>query len=329
MPRPMLLLAALLLLAAAPLHAACTGTDLIAALPPAERAGLEAEAARQPFAQGNFWRATRGTRQVVVAGTYHLDDPRHAASMQRLSPLIRDASALLVEASPEEEARLKDAIARDPKLMLSSGPTLPERLSASEWADLSAALRARGIPAFMAARFAPWYVSVTLALPPCAIDQARAPNGLDRRAIEAAQAAGVPIVSLEPWDTVLKLFGAMTEEQQIGMIRTTLPLEPRAADMSVTLADRYFAGESRLVWEYMQLESQRLPGQTPEAAEAEFHQMEEMIILSRNRAWVPAIEAASAKGPVVVAVGALHLPGPEGVLALLNRAGFRIEPLTP
>ncbi len=41
------------------------------------------------------------------------------------------------------------------------------------------------------------------------------------------------------------------------------------------------------------------------------------------------IETALAHGPAVVAVGALHLPGQDGVLALLERRGFRVEPLTP
>lgn len=329
MARPTPLLAALILWVAAPLHAACTGVDLIDALPAADRAAVEAEAARQPFAAGNFWRVTRGDEQAVVVGTYHLNDPRHDASVARLRPIIESAQTLLVEASPAEEARLKEAMAKDPSLMLSDGPTLPERLTEDEWRMLSDALRARGIPPFMAAKFAPWYVSMTIAIPPCAMAEAQNPDGLDRRAMRVAEAAGVPIAALEPWDTVFGLFADLGEDEQLAMIRTALPLEDRVADLAVTLSGRYFTGESRKVWEYMRLESHDMPGYTPESADAEFARMEETLILGRNRAWIPVIETALARGPAVVAVGALHLPGQDGVLALLERRGFRVEPLTP
>jgi len=39
------------------------------------------------------------------------------------------------------------------------------------------------------------------------------------------------------------------------------------------------------------------------------------------------IEAALADGPVVAAFGALHLSGEDGVLALLQGAGFSLERL--
>lgn len=47
----------------------------------------------------------------------------------------------------------------------------------------------------------------------------------------------------------------------------------------------------------------------------------------RNRAWIPVIEAAAGEGPVFAALGALHLSGADGVLALLQRKGFAIERL--
>lgn len=327
MPRLTPLTCVLFLLSAVPLRAACTGIDLIDALAPAERALIESETARQPFAEGNFWRATRGEDRVTVAGTYHLSDPRHDANLERLRPYIEDARVLLVEAGPEEEAALKEAMAKNPSLMLSDGPTLPEVLSESEWQTLSGALRARGIPPVLASKFEPWYVSMTLALPPCAIEAAKHPDGLDKMAMRAAEAAGVPVRSLEPWDTVFGLFAQLSPQEQLAMVRTALPLEDRVEDLAVTLAGRYFSGESRKVWEYMRLQTHGMPGTTPEAADADFARMEETIVTRRNRAWIPAIEAAAVEGPTVVAVGALHLPGEGGVLELLREEGFRLEKL--
>ena len=47
-----------------------------------------------------------------------------------------------------------------------TGPTLTDQLPPEVWTDLSTALANRGIPAFMAAKFRPWYISVMLGMPP-------------------------------------------------------------------------------------------------------------------------------------------------------------------
>jgi len=52
-----------------------------------------------------------------------------------------------------------------------------------------------------------------------------------------------------------------------------------------------------------------------------------VLISARNRGWIGVIEAAAANGSVLAAFGALHLPGEDGVLALLDRAGWALSPL--
>ena len=61
---------------------------------------------------------------------------------------------------------------------------------------------------------------------------------------------------------------------------------------------------------------------------------QDKLMDQRNRAWVAPIEAAAAdaarrhKG-VVVGFGALHLPGRNGVLSLLQQRGWTITPIEP
>lgn len=52
------------------------------------------------------------------------------------------------------------------------------------------------------------------------------------------------------------------------------------------------------------------------------------LLLSRNRAWIPAIEQAHAAGGAFVAVGALHLVGEGSVVELLRSRGFTVERAT-
>lgn len=324
-----LLALAALCLAPLPGLADCVGNDLIAALPVTQQAALRARADAAPFARGNLWQASRDGQQVILVGTYHLDDPRHAETLTQLAPALDKATLLLVEAGPEEEAALKHRLAKEPGLMVqTSGPTLPETLPPEQWQALSEALQARGIPAFMGAKLKPWYLTLLLSVPVCALEAAtQGSRGLDGMLIDAAADRGLPVRALEPYDTVLRLFDDLSAGDQIEMVTSTLAMEARSEDMGATLATAYFAGESRLVWEFMQVQSLQLPGQTPETVAEEFAQMDRAMISGRNRAWVPIIEEAAARGPVLVAFGALHLSGEAGVLNLLAKRGFAITPL--
>jgi uncharacterized protein len=315
-------------LLAFPVAAQCVGENLLNTMPAEERAALEAVADKVPFPQGNLWRATRGEEVITLVGTYHFDDPRHEATLAATKPAIKAATTVLVEAGPEEEKALMALIARDPSvMMITEGPTLMERMPPELWAKLKAALSQRGIPGFMATKFQPWYINVVLAVPPCAMAQMVDPKGLDGMVIDTALEAGVPVKALEPYDTVFKVFDFMTEADQIAMIEATLAMEGKSEDFSITLADAYFAGESRLMWELMRKVSYEAPGYTREQVDAEFARMEEALMYGRNRTWIPVLEEAAKAGPVFAAFGALHLPGKDGVLALLEAEGFKVEPL--
>ncbi len=324
-----LLALGLTLAIAAPARAECLGENLIDSMPEAERRALFDAADRVPHPRGNFWRATRGDQTIHLIGTYHLDDPRHAATMDRITPLIDQSATVLVEAGPEEEAALMADLARDPSLMVQNdGPTLREALSDPEWQLLADAMRERGLPPFMVSKFRPWYVSILLALPACSIDgMQEGLGGLDGLVIARAQDQGIPLKALESHDTVFRLFEAMPLDDQLAMIRSSLALEPISADYSVTLADAYFQGESRVIWELTRALSLRVPGQDPAQVAEDFARMEQVLMTDRNRAWIPVIEAAAAEGPVFAAFGALHLPGETGVLRLLEEAGFTLERL--
>ncbi len=57
-------------------------------------------------------------------------------------------------------------------------------------------------------------------------------------------------------------------------------------------------------------------------------QMYQRLLVERNKNWLPKIEALFAgKGRAFVVVGAAHLVGPDGVLAMLKAKGYTVEQL--
>ncbi len=54
---------------------------------------------------------------------------------------------------------------------------------------------------------------------------------------------------------------------------------------------------------------------------------EDILLVNRNRNWIPVIEKAMQKESTFFAVGAGHLPGNDGVIRLLRDAGYTVKPV--
>ncbi|KGJ06746.1 hypothetical protein SAMN04487972_102201 [Paracoccus halophilus] len=314
----------------------CAGRNLFQDMAPGRLAELRAASAAVPYDDGLFWQAEKDGMRAILIGTYHFGDPRHAITMERFAPEIARAGFLMVEAGPEEEARLTEAMASDPSLIVDmSGPTLPERLDKAEWQALSDLLEQRGLPAMVASRLRPWYVAVMLGISPCMIrmTQERGDSGgLDGLLTESALAEGVPIRALEPWNTLFTLFEGMTPEEEEDMIRAAMPAARYADDYAVTLADAYFAGESWMMWEFGRFDAYEKSGLPRDQIDAQMQMAQEKLMDQRNASWIGPIETTAAEAAVrgkaiVVGFGALHLPGEKGVLRRLENSGWRISPI--
>lgn len=320
--------AASLWLLAGPVLALCDGPSLADTLTETEARAVAAETAAIPYPEGLFWTATRGDRRIDLVGTMHVHDPRLAALRDRALPLLSEAEVLYVEATRAEEAEMEAAIMAEPqRIFVMDGPTLPERLPEAEWQALAEAAEARMLPAFMAAKMRPWYLTVALAMPPCAMqDMVEGRRGLDHMLLDEAAAMALETRALEPWETVLDLFAESPEEDQLAMLRLSAGPPELQTQAFVAMLDGYFAGRIAEIWAMSRIAGYRTPDLDPAEADLLMAATEELLIAERNRAWIERLEA-SQEGRIAVAVGALHLPGEEGLLRLLEDRGWRIAPL--
>ncbi|HEU0109998.1 MAG TPA: TraB/GumN family protein [Flavisolibacter sp.] len=53
----------------------------------------------------------------------------------------------------------------------------------------------------------------------------------------------------------------------------------------------------------------------------------DLLLYNRNRDWAKKMQSLMSKASLVVAVGAGHLPGEKGVINLLRKAGYKVEPV--
>jgi len=302
----------------------CGHRDLIAEMEPARKAELDRLVAAHPHAEGNLFEATKDGSTVTVAGTLHLPDPRHAATLDILRPRIEAADLLILEASAESQAEMERMTASRPEMFfLTEGPTLIDLLTEAEWTELTDILSSYGIPGFMAAKFKPWFLGMTLAIPPCAMsDMQSGGKGLDALLEAAAVAAGTPIAELDDLDRVMALLSGDPLDKQIEGLRMMLAMKVDNDAELTTMVERYFQGRSREVIEYsrMTLEEKGIPT-------ALYEETMQGILDDRNAAWEPKLVALVEGKTAVIAVGAAHLSGDTGVLRALERAGYTVKPL--
>lgn len=315
----------------------CAGANLIDALPADQRARIDAAAALVPFHKGLVWQAHRGGAQMTIIGTYHFDDPRHDAVLSQVVPYLMQADLLMVEAGPEEEAQLMQAMIADPTLMADpEGPTLAERLTPEDWALLSEALSERGVPAMIGSRFRPWYMTMMMGISPCMMrklaETGGESGGLDQMLVDLAEHHDIPVRALEPWDTIFSIFADLTPQQEIDMLRSTLPTALYADDYGATLADAYFAGDVWTLWEFSRFDAYENSGLTRDEVDQMMDLAQDRLMDMRNKSWIAPMERAAGEAAehgkgIVVGFGALHLPGDNGVLHLLEKQGWVVTPL--
>ena len=317
--------AALTLLAASgPAVADCghaSGPDeALIATPRAAAAIAEADATL-PNAEGRLWRVATEPPSYLI-GTFHIA----AGGIDRPGPVLADIVAEAEELFVEVDTpALQDALAQwtaDPaRLFRPAGDRFADGLNAQEKARAEEVLAMYGVPFAVADQMRPFVLIGLLSLPPCAIDLAGAP-GLDAALETVAHEAGVPVDALETVDEQL----AALEGDPDGLDEILRLMLSQASsyeeDWFLYLA-LYRTRHIGAIWS-LGLQSMRLLAGADQTA-AIANAFWDRLVDTRNRRMVERMLPALREGGRVVAVGALHLPGEAGLVALLRAEGLTVE----
>jgi uncharacterized protein len=140
-------------------------------------------------------------------------------------------------------------------------------------------------------------------------------SGVDRALLK--DFAGRPVRELEGVKAQLGIFDRLPEADQRALLTAVITASDRSGGEADALRAAWLAGDAA-------------------ALEAATHRgllahppLRKALYIERNQRWMTAIEAAL-QGPQrpLIAVGAAHLVGPEGLVALLEERGWRLTRLT-
>lgn len=292
-------------LAARWLASACVGLAALAAWVSTPAA------AGEPFERGVFWRVSRsGIPDSFVFGTIHVPDPR-------VTTVPADV----------REALLRSRVLATELVMRMVGDHLPEaelleppqRLDAlvgdADYARLARTLAERGVDLSTLERLKPWAALLRLQS-----GSAADATTLDENLYVAARSRRLPVRTLESADEQLCAFDAIPLSSQVAVLRHALaqPGDTRATERAIRA---YLAGDLVAL-------AALPPGVRGDAALVAHyrafarHLIEDRTVVMHHGLFMP-----MRAGGVFVAVGASHLYGHKGLLAMLRDDGYRLTRL--
>ncbi len=277
----------------------------------------------QPVEKPLLWRIgpeAQGEQQPAgyLYGTIHVPDDRVLALPPAVIGALRTSSAVFTEIPMDDATQMAMA----PKLMLPEGRTLADVLPADLYARVEKKVSASGLPMSMLGRFKIWALATQLILLDRMMEFATK-QPLDKVIRERGRTAGKRLGALETVDEQLDVFDELSEKEQVHLLRQTLDMlaeyEKKGEDPIAIMLDAYLTGDTA--------ELERVMMETYDPDNPLDRKLIGRLFTERNRLMAERIrqELAEAKGPVFFAIGAGHLVGDDGLVALLRQADLTVE----
>ena len=238
-------------------------------------------------------------------GTIHLMCPENIYLSDTLREKLTSSEQLVLELDFDEPGMMQEM---QQAMMQPAETPLRELMAEEEYAQLSQFFQdSLNIPEQMLAQLNPiaLYGAVASKMLGCQ------PGSYEQALMAVAQERQIEVEGLESVDEQLEAFGNISEEQQAAYLYDALEDYKASAQEFGKMLSSYMEQDAELLYELSH------------AAMAEFGDMEQHLLIDRNHAWVPMIETMMAE-PTFFAVGAGHLGGEEGLLALLEAAGYTV-----
>ncbi|HYG55592.1 MAG TPA: TraB/GumN family protein [Burkholderiales bacterium] len=274
--------------------------------------GLCASGLAQPgrFNHGLLWRITKDAiAPSHVYGTIHVGDPRVQGLPGEVEAAFSRARSLMLEFVPDPYARerfLEAALYVD-------GTTLEREIGAADFERALEQLAPIGLSREFVNKLKPWGVLLNLR-------NAGAPEGspLDGQLLERARSRRMPVSQIEGVEEQVFTFDEFPMESQVALLKHSLAHRDELLALAERTMQAYLARDLAGIWRLREEFSARYPGIAAHQAV-----MTKRVVHDRNVVMAFRMQRELRRGSAFIAVGALHLYGEKGVLALLEEDGYR------
>lgn len=252
-------------------------------------------------------------RAGYLLGTIHSEDPRVLEFTEAFLDALNGSEQFAMELVPDLPtlARLAET------MRLPAGTDLAAVVGARRFEAVAQALEAYGVPRSEVARMKPWAAMMTLSVPP-----PRTGFFMDFSLSLRASGQGLEVVGLETLEEQLSFLEDMSLSQQLSLLDQALAESAQVQAVHDHMVETYLSGDLVTLRKETEEQLAELDEGVRELFLAEG-------IAARNHRMFARLRESLEDGKVFAAVGALHLPGEDGLLALLRQAGYRLVPMPP
>jgi uncharacterized protein YbaP (TraB family) len=325
----LVLLAALLGIGAAKADVpTCVGSDLLdelARTDPDQWQKVTTAGKRALNTEARLWRIEgKGAMPSYLLGTVHSTDPRITVLSPAIEAALNETRRIAIETTDLSAAAKVDAFKSNPDLVLyTDGRRIDGKLKPNEVQTVRARLAAVGLRPELVTSLRPWFVSMIISPPGC--EQARQAAGLkvlDAIIADEGRVRGHAVIGLESVGEQLRALASMSEAAQYAMLRMEIAWSARSNDLLESVQQRYLRREMGAAWP-LHLAMATKAGLAAQA----LRDFQTKVVAQRNLVMRDRSLGLLAEGRTLVAVGAMHLIGDNGLVALYRKAGYTVVPV--
>jgi len=277
-------------------------------------AGAQAEA--PIVATPAMWRVKGVHGTIYLFGSVHIMKPNVVWETPKVKAALTSSDLLYLEIADIDNTASAQVI------MLQSGMDaehpLSSKIPAADVALLDAAAKSMGLPGEATFEpMQPWLASAMLSIVPMVKAGYDPTSGIDMKLLAETKADKKPVKGFETMAEQMHMLSDEPEAEQVKMLHKDLTeLDKSTADTNL-LVDAWEHGDVEKIGK---IDNDELAAKYPEEYKR--------IVVDRNQRWVATLDAMlkdPQTGTVFVAVGAAHLAGPDSVLKMLEKDGWKVE----
>jgi uncharacterized protein YbaP (TraB family) len=277
-------------------------------------AAWAAPQAAAPAAHPALWEVSDPDTTIYLFGTIHLLPPNYKWRTPKLDQAIAESDSLYVETivDPSHPEGIRNALAT---LDRSQGlPPIADRVDPSHRPLLETAIAKSGMPRPAFDRMETWAAAFRLLGVQFAQIGLQGEAGVEQTLKDSFAARGKPIGELETNAQQLAFFDVLPEKAQRALLEGSIQPPAAAGKDFDEMIRGWASGDVEAI------------ARTFNQDLADSPALKETLLERRNANWAQWIERRLQQpGTVMIAVGAGHLAGPDSVISLLKRQGYRVK----